>query len=143
MAMHVRVDVPPVPAALEALADGVVQLNVVLMQAAIAHGFAFPDLYTSGVVYRREPPGREWWESALDVMQVGASGEGDCEDLANYLAAWLRVYCDDFAHTKVVRTERGSFHAIVEHADGTLEDPSLMLVLLERRRKMRRRKVRA
>lgn len=138
MALHVRIEVPPHKRALEAVADGLVQLNEWYLDHAQDQGIELPPLYESGIVYRREPKGREWWESAADALSVTSGRSGDCEDLAAFRAAELRVYEDDFAHVKVIRTSRGTFHAIVEHEDGTLEDPSRILVNLERARKARR-----
>lgn len=131
MALHVRVEVPPVPEAIEAMAEGLVRLNVVLMRIADERGVELPPLYESGIVYRREPPGREWWESALDVLGTAKVREGDCEDLANYRAAELRYFEGEHARTVIVRTERGSFHAVVRRADGTIEDPSRICLRLE------------
>lgn len=134
--MHVRVDCPPVPEALEALAEGVVLLNCWYLRDMIANGIDPKPLYESGVVYRREPAGREWWECVSDVLGVAAGKSGDCEDLANWRSAELRVlFGDEGAHTRVVRTPRGSFHAIVQHGDGTLEDPSRICLRLEKERK--------
>jgi len=132
--LHVRINVPPVPEALEAVAEGLVRLNVWMFETADLSGVESPSLYESGIVYRREPRGREWWESAADAHNIANQRSGDCEDLAAYRAAELRVYDDDHAIVRVVPTKRGSFHAIVEREDGTLEDPSRVLVNLERAR---------
>jgi hypothetical protein len=130
--LHVRIKVPPVPQALEAVAEGLVRLNVWMFETADRSGVESPSLYESGVVYRREPRGREWWQSAADALGVVSERSGDCEDLAAYRAAELRVYEDDHAIVRVVPTKRGSFHAIVEREDGTLEDPSRILLNQER-----------
>lgn len=130
--LHVRVDVPPIPEALEALAEGLVRLNMVLMAYAEDRGVPIPELYESGVVYRREPEGREWWETASDMLQVAKDRSGDCEDLAAYRAAELRLYDgEDDAHVAIIRTSRGSFHCIVIREDGSEEDPSLTLLEIE------------
>lgn len=137
MALMVRVNVPPVIEAIEGLADGLVQLNVVLLQLSEENGIEWPGMYAMGIKYRREPKGREWWESATDILGVLADRSGDCEDLAALRAAELRLYeGDEDARVKVVRTTR-AFHAIVEHGDGTLEDPSRIALRLERARKRR------
>lgn len=128
MPAHVRIDVPPVPAALEALAEGLVLLNVWMLEHAAANGIELPPLYESGVRYRREPRGREWWETACDLVGVASGRSGDCEDLACYRAAELRVYEDEMAIVRVVPTGRGTFHAIVQRENGEMEDPSRILV---------------
>lgn len=134
--LHVRVNVPPVPEAIEALAEGLVRLNVWYMETADEHDVQTPSLYACGVVYRREPMGREWWESAADALGVITHRSGDCEDLAAYRAAELRVFeGDEGARVRIVRTKRGSFHAIVQRGDGSFEDPSRICVALEARRK--------
>jgi hypothetical protein len=137
--LHVRVNVPPAPGALEAMAEGLVRLNMWLFEAAERRGgIELPPLYETGIVYRREPKGREWWETAADALGLVADRSGDCEDLAAFRAAELRYYEDVDARVKVIRTPRGSFHAVVEHPDGTIEDPSRVLLALERKRKARR-----
>lgn len=140
--LHVRVNVPPIPEAIEALAEGLVQLNQFYMEHGIDNGVELPPLYESGIVYRREPKGREWWEAAVDILGLVAARTGDCEDLAAYRVAELRTFDGEDARLKVIRTSRGTFHAVVEREDGSIEDPSRILVELERennaRRKVRR-----
>jgi hypothetical protein len=124
--LHVRIDVPPVPAAIESIAEGLVQLNLWMLEAAEVAGVEPPSLYDSGIRYRREPHGREHWQSAAEVTSVGG---GDCEDLAAFRVAELRYYDGDpGARVRVVRTPRGSFHAIVQRGDGSYEDPSRILL---------------
>lgn len=128
MSIHARVDVPPTPEALEALAEGLVLLNVWMLETALDRGIELPALYESGIVYRREPKGREWWETASDLLGVTAHRTGDCEDLAAYRAAELRVFEGEMACVRVVETDRGTFHAVVERESGEIEDPSRILV---------------
>jgi hypothetical protein len=134
--LHVRVNVPPIPGAIEALAEGLVRLNCFYMEHADERGIETPSLYACGIVYRREPHGEEWWESAADALGVATHRSGDCEDLAAYRAAELRTFLDEpTACVRIVRTKRGSFHAIVQRGDGSIEDPSRICVALEARRK--------
>ena len=126
--LHVRVNVPPIPEALEAMAEGLVLINVFYMEHALDRGVELPELYESGIVYRREPRGREWWEAATDILGMVQERSGDCEDLAAYRAAELRVFEDEYATVRVVRTSRGTFHAVVQREDGSIEDPSRILV---------------
>jgi hypothetical protein len=146
MALRVRMNVPAVPEALEAAVEGVVRLNEWYMRTAWEAGVDTPDLYTSGIVYRREPRGREWWQSADETLALAREAgkdahgvvkerSGDCEDLAAYRAAELRTFFDDpYACVRIVRTRRGSFHAIVQRGDGEYEDPSRILLAQERAR---------
>ncbi len=68
---------------LEALLECLVQINVALMRSQ-----KFPDLYSTHVRYRQEPLGEENWRDAAIILQTGF---GDCEDLAAYRVAELRV----------------------------------------------------
>jgi hypothetical protein len=119
---------------LTALAEGLVLLNIELFNISHEKGVDLPDLYESGIVYRREPEGREWWENASDLLNVVKDRSGDCEDLSCYRAAWLRYFTGELAHAVVVPTDHGSFHCVVERADGSLEDPSLECLHLESER---------
>lgn len=113
---------------LEALAEGLVLLNCEMMRYAHDRGADIPSLYDSGIVYRREPEGREWWESASDMLNVVTDRSGDCEDVAAYRAAELRFHEGEPAYVVIVPTKRGGFHCKVARADGSLEDPSLILL---------------
>jgi len=129
--LHVRVNVPAVPAAIEALAEGLVRLNVWYLEQFDARGADVPSLYRSGARYRREPVGQEWWESAADLLGVLTRGSGDCEDMSAFRTAELRFTGEDEdARVKIVRTSR-AFHAVVERGDGSIEDPSRILVAIE------------
>ncbi len=142
MALQVRIHVPPIPEAIEAVAEGLVRLNVALMRFADERGVQLPPLYESGITYRREPRGREWWESAEDVAALANKRSGDCEDLAAYRAAELRYWDGEMARVVIRRTARGTFHAVVERGDGSIEDPSRILVEKEEARSGRKGSVR-
>lgn len=126
--LTVGIDVPRTPETLEAVAEALTAVNFILMRALADNGLEVPPLYSTGVVYRREPPGREWWETVLDVIRTG---EGDCEDLSAFRAAELRYREGEPARVRIYRTPRRTYHAVVERADGTIEDPSRILVALE------------
>ena len=88
----------------------------------------FPPLYESGVVYRREEKGHDDWMTADTVLHRGYA---DCEDLAAYRAAELRRA--GIPALGIVRPNAsGNFHAQVLLPDGTIEDPSRVLLRLER-----------
>jgi len=80
-----------------------------------------PELYKSGVRYSREP-GTEAWLSATDVL---SHKRADCEDLACYRAAELRVR-GERATAIPIRWAHG-WHIVVRRANGELEDPSVEL----------------
>lgn len=86
-----------------------------------------PLLYESGVFYQREPDGQENW---LTVPYVIEQGFGDCEDLACWRAAELRlqgIVARPFA-SKVVNSDGTvQFHARVRLGNNAVEDPSRRL----------------
>lgn len=124
--LRVVMHIPSDAIALECALEGLTALNFAMLMNAKAAGGAVPSLYESGVRYQREPKGQERW---LTIPELYSLGAGDCEDLATARAAELRT-TGELARAKVVQTPRGSYHAVVERADGSIEDPSL--VLLER-----------
>lgn len=88
--------------------------------------YGAPPLYQSGVRYIREGPQRR--EAWLTVPDIIAAGGGDCEDLAAWRAAELRVrgYA---ASARAIRVRSG-WHIIVE-CEGRVEDPSARLGMLD------------
>jgi hypothetical protein len=70
-----------------------------------------------------EPPGAEHFDHSAKVLR---RGWGDCDDLAPWHAASLRVTGEDKgAIAEVVRKSPTRWHAIVRRSDGTIEDPSI------------------
>jgi hypothetical protein len=81
-----------------------------------------PKLYKSGARYRRADSDERWQLPS----ETHALGGGDCEDLASWRCAELRlrgVPC----RVIVKRTAPTVLHAVVEHEDGRIEDPSRAL----------------
>jgi hypothetical protein len=87
-----------------------------------------PLLYQSGVVYRPEPRGSENWLTVPDLLRLGY---GDCEDLASWRCAELRLE-GEHAVPCVRRSGRRTYHAMVCREDGSIEDPSRVLGLRRR-----------
>lgn len=115
--------------ALDSALEGLVGLAVEELQLGLPEELAgnrdgwqgFPRLYDSGVRYQREV-GTERW---LTPAQTYAAGRGDCEDLASWRTAELRVTGEDpEARARVLRSGPRTWHAVVERGDGSLEDPS-------------------
>jgi hypothetical protein len=127
MPLVLTMRVPASIGAIEAVAEGLAGLNYRMMHVASVGGGGFPALYDSGVVYRRER-GTERWQPATDLLR---NMRGDCEDLAAYRAAELRMEGEP-ATVAIIRTRRGSFHAVVRRGDGSIEDPSRILLAIER-----------
>lgn len=122
--MRAVVDANAHPAVLAALLEGVTRASAILIDR-----LDMPPLYASGVRYRREPRGRERWQLA---PQTEALGYGDCEDLATWRAAELRL--DGIAARPVVyRSGPRQLHVVVALPDGSIEDPSRVLGMGSRR----------
>lgn len=84
-----------------------------------------PLVYSAGVPYTAEPPGRDNWQ---DIPRTLRLKEGDCEDLAAARVAELRVrFNEPAARPNVIYKQMGRFtlfHIQVVRADGSVEDPS-------------------
>jgi hypothetical protein len=112
---------------LRVLLDAHSSLCILDLEARTKRGEYTPDLYKSGVVYQREPPGIEDWQ---DITCTLRRKFGDCEDLVAYRVAELRA-----RGIKAIpqffwrdRPDGGStYHIQVQHPDGTIEDPSALL----------------
>jgi hypothetical protein len=98
---------------------------------AVLKSGTIPPLYLSGVVYEREtraniPKGVERFQTARDAYMLGHS---DCDGLAPWKSA-ENVVAGRRSRPKVVPSSCG-YHVIVENADGTREDPSARLGMLD------------
>lgn len=93
-------------------------------QVELANGRAplIADGIKAGVRWRPEPPGDESFDLPSTVM---GRRWGDCDDLAPWHAAGLRVTGQDpGARAIAVRSGPNRWHAIVQRSDGRREDPS-------------------
>lgn len=86
---------------------------------------AMPALYAAGVVYASEGSPEVW----RDIPTIYADGWGDCDDLACWLAAELRVKHKRRAIVSLrQRPGSSTVHAVVVDADaGVTHDPSRVL----------------
>jgi hypothetical protein len=110
--------IPSSKAVYDAALEGLVRID-----ERIIEGGGVPRLYDSGARYRRER--QDVWRHAGDVA---VEGYGDCEDLAAYRAAELRVSGEDpGAYAYTYETGPRRYHAVVGRSDGSMEDPSLAL----------------
>lgn len=76
-----------------------------------------------GVKWKPEPPGQEHFDHAT---MVRGRGWGDCDDLAPWRAASLRVTGEDpGARAVVKRSGDKRWHAVVRRSDGSIDDPSI------------------
>jgi len=87
-----------------------------------------PPLFKSGVRYAEEPPGQEDWQDIPTTLKLGW---GDCEDLACWRAAELRVRHNIQAEPTFIWKLRPNggylYHILVKYPDGRIEDPSRTL----------------
>lgn len=84
-------------ATLQLALDFLMQANVLIMQSRLKKARPVPFLYSSGVRYQAEPRGVEDWRDCLEVLN---RMHADCEDLAAYRAAELRVRNGVFARAR-------------------------------------------
>jgi hypothetical protein len=89
-----------------------------------------PNLYESGVRYEQEPDGRDDWQDIPDTLR---RRNGDCEDLACWRMAELRVRWRDRASRFHITVEDipnrvgqlvTTYHIAIRLPDGRIEDPS-------------------
>jgi hypothetical protein len=117
----------PLPA-LEAAVEGLCGINFALLRALRGQ---VPRLYESDVVYRE--PGKTKWHTIADLYDLGY---GDCKDLVGTRVAELRYFDSELARPHVYLTRKDRrFHVVVERADGSMEDPSSILLRKERDRR--------
>jgi hypothetical protein len=91
------------------------------------------DAIRRGVKWAPEPPGDEHFDHALTVVK---RGHGDCDDLAPYKAASLRVTGEDpDARATIIPSGPNKWHAIVLRGDGSVDDPSADAGMYEYRKK--------
>lgn len=105
----------------EALESAVEALSRANVDYLLAHPRT-PMLHRSGVRYRREPRGRENWQSIPDMLRRGF---GDCEDLAAWRIAEIRVHGGHAV--PYILSKGNAYHVKVLRNDGisrVVEDPS-------------------
>lgn len=111
--------------AMEAAVEGLTGINCFILRAL---GPDTPRVYGAGVRYRN--PGERRWRTVSDVLD---SGEADCKSLVAAVCAEYRVHDGEAAMPVVYLTGReGRYHAVVRRADGTIEDPSRILLAAEK-----------
>lgn len=112
---HVSADV------LDAALEAITRLDEDMIARGAAPTFDHV-LAQGGVRWRPEPPGAERFDNAAIVT---ARGWGDCDDLAPWHAATLRVTGADPGATAFARPSGPNrWHAVVRRSDGSVDDPS-------------------
>jgi len=113
---NVRADV------LESAAEAVTRLDEQLLRSGTVPS-AETGITRHRIKWEREPPGEERFDHAGTVM---GRGWGDCDDLAPWHAASLRVSGEDpGARVRIIPSGYKKFHAMVQRSDGSYEDPSI------------------
>jgi len=113
---------------LQPMLDALTAINLLWLDS---HPSA-PSIYSGGVRYVAELPGREQWR---DLPTILSSGVGDCEDLATARAAELQARGVRARAVPRVVSRRpnsvGGFnelvHIVVRLPGGAIEDPSAAL----------------
>ena len=121
--MEVRVAVPEEHVDAPTLNAGL-EMTTRVNERLLRNGEApsFDQAIKRGVKWREEPPGHESFDHA---KKVANRGWGDCDDLAPYRAADLRVTGrDPEARAEVFKTGPTRWHAVVVRGNGNVEDPS-------------------
>ena len=103
---------------------GLVEANGVALESGI-----LPPLYSSDVRYQEEPPDVE---SFIDGLTCYRRGHGDCAHLAAWRVAELQVQGEPADITiefqpSQLRPGCMLYHVQVRRADGSVEDPSVIL----------------
>ncbi len=110
-------------AVLRHLLEALIEANVAYLEARPET----PWLYESGVTYEEERFDRDDWNDIPETLVVKV---GDCEDLAAWRIAELRMRAHEDARPHVTFDQRGArvtYHVTVRRADGRIEDPSRVL----------------
>ena len=99
--------------------------NLLMLRYAQRAGRPFPQLYSSGVRYKRQPmvAGQERFQPIPRVLR---RGNGDCDQLACWRAAELQLQ-GELARAIPVRVNPRLMHVVVRRGDGRIEDPSKIL----------------
>jgi hypothetical protein len=121
MRIAVAVPEPHVTApVLDAALEGVTRLDEELIRARTVPPFR---QMADRVDWKPEPPGGEHFDHAGIVAR---RGWGDCDDLAPWHAASLRVTGEDpTAKAFARRSGAKRWHCLVRRSDGSIDDPSI------------------
>lgn len=122
--MRIRLAIPDSvigPEVLEPALEAVTRANEALIRAGSSP--TVDELLRRGVRWRPEPP---WGHEAFDLGSTMLQrGWGDCDDWGPIAAATDRVTGrDPYSRVVAIRSGPKMWHAVVQHSDGSLEDPS-------------------
>lgn len=121
--MQITANLPDNPQLLEGMLEGLVNAAA----AEIAAGLVPPYPEDAGVKYVEEKAGAEKWKLPHEVM---SDGQGDCEDLASWECAGMRVTGEDpGARVRLIKTGPRKLHAVVMRSDGAISDVCARLMV--------------
>jgi hypothetical protein len=104
----------------EAILNGLARSNAQAFRL-----YNLPSLYASGVRYKREPRGREYWKGYQQILRDRFA---DCDDLsAARVGELIATGVDPGARVYIYRTGPTTLHAVVKRSSGRIEDPSKRL----------------
>lgn len=119
-----EIGVPSSAAAYAAALEGLVGIDTLMLQKFPQ----LPSLYGSGARYKRQDMGGRRGRKWRTPHDIALEGWSDCEGLAGWRAAELRVSGEDpNARVACYHTSPRTFHAVVARGDDTIEDPSRFL----------------
>lgn len=123
--LRITMEIPGEPEAIEQALEGLIGVNMALMR-----GRRFPAVYDTKLRYRLEPAGQDDWQTYDRLLQAG---EGDCEDFVGARVAELRLAGELGARPRVVPVPGRSdaFHTFVQRQDGSIDDPSKVMIYKE------------
>lgn len=110
--------------AVRPLLEATVTINCIYLQT-----HRVPPLYKAGVRYQNEPEGQPYEDFAI-VPAIIARGWGDCDDLASWRVAELRMQGEKAKiriQWRKYENGRKLYHVVVRRANGDIEDPSRIL----------------
>lgn len=87
-----------------------------------------PSLYDSGIRYQPEPWAGGGTEEWADPYEVAERGWGDCDDLVIYRVAELIAAGENATVQTMWKTGTKRHHVRVRRANGSVEDPSVVLL---------------
>lgn len=125
-ALSASLGVPSSSGTYSAALEGLTKVNEVLLR----RDPSIPPLYSTGARWELRPDDESdtRWRYA---DEVATDGWGDCQALAAYRAAELRVNgIDPRAEVRVYPTGENKYHAVVARGNGLVEDPSVALGML-------------
>ncbi len=120
--IEIRLIVPWNAAGIRCALAALTTVNRLILRTAAANGQPFPELYESGVRYKRQ----HGPERFRPIPEVYRRRGGDCDQLGAWRAAELRERGIN-AIAIPMQVNDHLYHVVVRYPDGRIEDPSKRL----------------